>query len=215
MAATYLNLQNWFARAIGENDYTSLDATHKALINDKLKEISSRYPFKCNKKSTSVSISSNVGNLPTDFDYSHSHNIKVYSYSSTEKYTYYEVPFDDVTSYPTSSYVYALDNENTRIKTNQTSATVTLDYFSIPEDLTNTTDTTKFPIPKAISLEAAGDYWEIFEEEEDKAKILYLKADSLINQAISKENLNKEPRKLSSILDSELSDAPSSLATKR
>ena len=188
--ATLLQYEDYFARYIGENDYTSLEEVATSLINDSIKEISSLYPLECNKKSTTLSISSEVADLPDDFDYSHADKIRVYRYSSTTKYEYKPVPLDEIDSYDTSDYVYTLDTENKRIKV-PADADLSLDYYSIPDDLDENTDIFNFPVPQAISRYAAGQYWQSIEEDPDQAKINITIADNLIKQAIINNTQSK------------------------
>lgn len=198
---TFLQLKTWFAYAIGESTATSVDSVGEGLINDAHKEMSSRFPFQCNKKDASLSIVAGVATLPTDFDPAHIGEIELYSYSGTTKYKYQPVPFDDISAYSTGEYVYAVDFENGQIKTNQTTATLTLVYFSIPAVMSTDEATTNFPVPKAISFQAAGDYWEDVEEESDRAQLKYARAEALFSQAVSRNKIGLAPRPLKSKYD--------------
>jgi hypothetical protein len=180
---TFLQLKGYFCRFIGENDASSIDAVGQALLNDALKDISSRFAFECNKKTASLTISSGVDDLPSDFDYSHIDKIRVYRYSSTTKYEYFPVPLDEFSAYSTSEYVYAIDFENQKIKVPD-DVSLSMDYYIIPADMDEDTDTTAFPIPQAIARQAAGQYWQSIEEEEDQAKLNLSIADSLTKQAV-------------------------------
>jgi len=214
MAATWQQLKNWFARNIGESDYTSVDSTGEALLNDAEKELSSRFPFECNKvKGQALTISSNTADLPEDFDYSHIGEIKVYSYSGTTKTAYQPKPADDITNYETSEYVFDIDQVNAQLVSNQSSASVKMDYYRIPATKTTDEETTNFPIPKAIALQAAGDYWSDFEEEEDRAQDKYQKADALFTQAVSRNKIGLPPRQMVSKYDNEIDN--SILSTRR
>ena len=214
--ATFLQLKTWFAYAIGESSATSVDSVGEGLINDAHKEMSSRVTFQCNKKDASLSIVANVASVPSDFDYAHIGEIKLYSYSDTTKTPYHPVPFDDVSQYSTGSYVYAVDFENGQIKTNQTTATLTLVYFAIPAVMDEDADTTNFPVPKAITFQAAGDYWEDVEEESDRALPKYQRAEALFNQAVSRNKIGLAPRPLKSKYDDdEFLTTESILATQR
>ena len=217
--ATFTQLKNYVGRLIGESDGSGTDSTRDDLINDAIKEIATRYPFSCNKKSTTLTLSSNVATMPTDIDYSHLGEIAVYNYSATTsgstKYTYTPVPFDDVISYSTGSYVYTIDQENSQIKSNQSDGSITMDYFAVPADLSGT-DSTKFPIPMAIAYQAAGQYWQSIEEDPDQARINFQRADEAIQKAITRDKIGKPPRGLKSVYDdNEFLSTDSILACER
>jgi len=189
---TFKQLKNWFARHIGEDDYTGVDSTGEALINDALKELSSRFPFESNKKVGSLTVAGNSATLPTDFDYAHATEISVYSFSGTTKTEYRPVELDEVSKFTTGDYVFAVDNENDALKSNVTPATLSIQYYAIPADLTSNTATTKFPVPRAISTLASGYYWDGVEGEEKRPPDKFKLADTLLEQAI---NRNKSARK--------------------
>jgi len=215
MATTTLKqLKNWFAREIGELDYTAIDEIGVSLLNDSLKELSSRHPFESNKKSASLSIVANLGTIPTSFDYSHENEIKIYEYSGSTKYEYTLVPFDEITRHTTGEYVYAFDHENDKIKVNQTTKTLTIDYYSIPTDLSSNTDTTKFNIPRAISLLASAYYWKGVEGEEKRADKIEDKAEVFFQQAVSRDKIGKPNRSMRSLYD-DFSDGESILMCER
>jgi len=182
---TFLQLQGQYCRFIGENDASSIDAVGKALINDALKDISSRFAFECNKKTDTLTISSGVADLASNFDYSHIDRIKVYRYDGTTKYEYSPVPLDNFSAYSSSECVYAIDFENAQLKLPD-DVTVSMDYYSVPADLSADGSITNFPVPQAISRQAAGQYWESIEEEEDHAKLNFAIADSLTQQAVAR-----------------------------
>jgi hypothetical protein len=184
--ATFLQYKNDVARYIGENDYTSLESVIDNLINDVIRNISSLYPFKCNKTSAEVTTSSGVGDLPTDLDYSHIGKIRVYYYSSTTKYEYELVDFDEFTGYSSSEYVYTIDFANNQIKIPD-DQTITIDYYMEPTALSGNTDKFEFPIPEAISRLVAGQFWQSFEEDFDQSKLNFSIADGLIKQAVDKD----------------------------
>lgn len=189
---TFKQLKNWFARHIGETDYTAVDSTGEALVNDAYKELSSRFPFECNKKLASLALSANVVTLPSDFDYAHATEVKVYSYATTTKTEYRNVGLDEVSRFSTTDFVYSLDNENDRLKSNIASSTVQMTYYAIPSDLAGNADTTKFPVPRAISALASGYHWEGVEGEEGRAPEKFKLADVLLEEAVMR---NKTQRK--------------------
>ncbi len=191
---TFLQLKNYFARYIGENDYTSIESVATGLLNDAMRTISSFYPFRMNHQSGDVEVSSGVGSLPTDLDFSHIGKIKVYKYTATTKYEYNRVDTDEIDKYDSSDYVYAIDMENEEIQLTA-DTTVTIDHYVVPADLSADDDTINFPIPEAIARMAAGQFWQSFEEDPDQAKMNLSVADNLVNQAVIREKRGVPYRK--------------------
>jgi len=190
--ATFAQLKDWLARNIGETDSTSVDTAGAALINDAHKELSSRFPFNCNLTvGSDLTIAGNSATLPSDFDYSHKNEIEIYSYSGTTKTEYKSITPSEKSRYGSTDYVFYIDEKNSCVKSNQSSATLSLDYYAIPEVMSDDGDTTNFPVPKAISMLAAGDYWSDFEEEEDRADKKYSKAEMLFMQAIERNKIER------------------------
>ena len=194
-STTLLQLKNWFARFIGENDYTSLDAVATSLLNDAWKELSSLIALKCNLETSEVTVSSGVGSLPTNLDYSHPGQIKVYKYSGLTKYEYERVDLDDFSSYDSSDYVYAIDFKNEKIKL-PADATIQIDFYRVPVDLSDNTDTINCPVSKAIARMAVAQYWQSIEEDPDQAKLNFAFAESLIAKVIT-QNKKMVPYKKS------------------
>ena len=93
------------------------------------------------KKSTTLTLTSYTADLPTDY------NLKfdpfVYNYSSTYKYQFKKVDWDELGKYTTTDYCFAIDPENRHIKISSSDATVEMDYYSLPADKeTDTSDNT-------------------------------------------------------------------------
>lgn len=187
--ATLTYLKDLFARSIGESDNTSVDQTGEDMIEDAFIEISSRHPFLCNYKTSDITLASGEAGLPSDFDPAHFMDelIKVYSHNGTEKTEYTRVSIDDLPSHGKDEYVYTIDLENSKLLSNQSGA-VKFGYFSIP----TLTNGTSFPVPKAITELAAGDYWQNIEEEPDQADKKYGRAESLYNRAVAIDNRNRK-----------------------
>lgn len=200
---TLLQLKNWFARFIGENDYTSIESVATTLLDDALKEVSSLQPFECNKTSAEIVVSSGVGTLPTNLDFNHIGEIKVYRYSGTTQYEYERVDFDDFSNYDSSQYIYAIDRANEKIKL-PSDVTINVDYYKIPADLSINIDTTNIPVPKAIARMAAGQYWQSFEDDPDQAKLNFEMASNLIQQAVRNNKMNIPYRKIKTYGDRDL-----------
>jgi len=195
MSTTFLILKNYVGRFLGESDGSGTDSTRDALINDALIETASRYPFACFKKTTTLTPSSGVIDLPNDFDYSHLDSVRVYTYSDNSKYEYITVDLDDLSGYSSSEYAFSIDQENGHLKATQDVA-LTFEYQAVPAVMDDNTDTTKFPIPEAIARLAAGQYWQSIEEEPDQAQLNLQIADNLIQKAIIRDKVNRPVGKI-------------------
>lgn len=191
--ATYAQLKDWFARGVGDSDGSSIDTAGEALINDAHKELSSNFPFDCNKTiAATITLSSGSATLPADFDFAHKNEVEVYSYASTTKTKYTAVAPSEVSRFSSADYVYYIDEKNSALKSNQATGSLKLDYFAIPAVMTSDSDTTNFPVPKAVSVKAASDYYFDFEEDEEKAKRKFEQADLLFAQAKERNKLQRE-----------------------
>lgn len=196
--ATLTIYKNLIGRFIGESDGSGTDSTRDALLNDARKFVASQYPFECYKKTATVSISSNVASLPTDLDYSHvsDENILIYSYTGTDKTTYSQVPLSDISRYSTGDYRYAIDIENAQVKCSEATATLSMEYFAVPADLSSPTDADKFPISEVIARYAAGQYWQSIEEEENQAQINFQAYDQLFAKAKMRNEAIKDNKRV-------------------
>jgi hypothetical protein len=79
----------------------------------------------------------------------------VYTYTGQLKYSYEKVSWDDIDSFDTGTYVYAINKQLGQIKTNQTAvATLTMDYTLLVADrpANNTEDTEEEPVPDITAL---------------------------------------------------------------
>ena len=188
--ATFLQLEDYFARFTGESGATAIDSSGADLLNDANKELAARIPLECNKKTATCTISSGSVDLPADFDYAHTDKIQVYTYTSTTKYEYNPVTMDEFSSYDTSDYVYAIDYENKHIKA-PSDVALTVVYYAVPATITDTATIILFPIPQAIARLAAGNFFQSIDEDPDQAKVNFQIADALIAQA---ELLNKKAK---------------------
>ena len=180
---TFKTLQNMFAREIGELDYTAIDNTLKNILNDSYRYVTSRHPYTALRKTASSTIASGELVAPTDIDYAHISENTLYSYSGTDKTEYSLVGLSDVDSYDTDSCVYAIDQENGKIISNQDAA-IKFEYQAVPAELSGLTDTIKIPIPEVISACAANTYWNGVEGEEKRAEKALAKSEELLKRSV-------------------------------
>jgi len=147
--ATLLDIKNFVGDLIGTGDGSTAVPKRDRLINVARRRYYSEKKWSfLEKKETAITISSQLGDLPSDF------NIKfdpreVYTYSSNQKYHYRKVAWDDLSMYGASDYVFAVDKVNKKIKISQTTVTeVKMDYFYLPADkaVDSTEDTDEEPV---------------------------------------------------------------------
>jgi len=149
MAAQLIDIKAFVADLIGTGDATTAVPKRDRLINAARRRFYSEHKWSFLKvKKSAITISSQLGDLPSDF------NIKfdptaVYVYNGSYKYQYQKVAWDDLEMYGTSDYVFAVDKVNKKIKISQTSvSTVYMDYQYLPADkaVDTTDDTDEEPI---------------------------------------------------------------------
>lgn len=130
---TLLDIKTFVANQLGSTD-TSANIKRDSLINQARRQYYNEYKWSFCFKTTSVSLTAQVGDLPTDFNLKYN-PIAVYTYTENVKYDYGEVSWDDIDGFTQDSYVYAINPSTKVIKINQTAvSSVTLDYIAIPAD---------------------------------------------------------------------------------
>lgn len=86
----------------------------------------------CNIPDASVTITTQQGDLPTDYNRKFDPN-KVYVYSGGVEYVFAKKQWSEIDAYPADSYVYAINKNTNKIKLNQTQfASILLDYQALP-----------------------------------------------------------------------------------
>lgn len=128
---------------IGTGDGASAVPKRDRLINQARRKFYSEKQWSFLRTSNAtVSLTSQVGNMPTDYNIKFD-PIAVYSYTGASKYSYSKVAWEDLVQYGTGDYVYAVDKTSRNIKVSQDVASILLDYTNLPADkATDTTDNT-------------------------------------------------------------------------
>lgn len=129
-----LDIKNFVADSIGSGDGSTSVPKRDRLINAARRRFYSAHKWSFLKtEGATVSLTSKIGSLPTDFNISFD-PFAVYNYSGNYKYQFKKVAWDDLELYGTSDYVYAVDKVNRRIKVSSTDSSVKMDYFYLPAD---------------------------------------------------------------------------------
>lgn len=122
------------AAQLGETDGASSVPKRDRAINAARREYYAAYRWSFCFRSASMTITSQLGSLPTLFNKKFNPKA-VYFYSGSTKYDFAKVDWDDLDNYTTSSYVYAINKQSDQIKINHTDfASVTVDYWQLPAD---------------------------------------------------------------------------------
>ncbi len=193
--ATLLDIKKFVAAQTGKTDWSVADSKRDTLINHARREFYSTKKWSFLKKLTTLTFSSGEVSFPSDYNPSFDIG-QIYSYSGTEKTEYTQVELEDLNKYEDDSssyYVFALDIENSKIKSNQQSATPTLTYFHLPadkatdasEDSDNepTTDIT------CIGLLATAMWWLAKERDDDNYNRFYIRYQEALKKAIQRDNI--------------------------
>ena len=173
--STLLDLKNVVSNQLGQDSGATPTPTRDRLINLARQEYygSRRWSFLLKVGQPVTMTPSGTlasGPMPSDHNRNYDPEI-VYSYSGTTQYKYTKVPFDQLQSFPTSSYAYALDEPNAKVWTNQPSvSTLTVDYYYEPADaaIDGTQDNVTEPATSitAICYLAIAHYWLSSERDE-------------------------------------------------
>lgn len=163
MSYTLGDIKTSVANQLGATDGSSSVPKRDIAINDARREYYSAARWSFCFKSSSVSLTSQVGSLPTGFNKRFDPK-EVYFYSGGVKYDFCKVGWDEVDVYSTASYVYAINKQTSQIKINQPSfASVTMDFYQIPDDapIDTTQDSTDELAPDvtAIVFNAIARWW--------------------------------------------------------
>lgn len=175
--STFLDVKTAVTGQLGGVDAATYVAKRETAINRARRRYYSSHPWEfLLKPGVTQAFVAGIGTIPTDM------NVKLvprglYYYSGYLKYEFDKVAWSDVPSYATDSYVYAVDAQGRRFKTNHPEiASLTLDYYYLPADYASTTggdDSTVEPAPDTSAIEflSIGYWWLAKERDEDKFKI--------------------------------------------
>jgi hypothetical protein len=194
--STLLDIKKFVASQTGKTDWSVSDSKRDTIINQARREFYSTKKWKFLKKSATLTFSSGEASFPADYNPTFDIG-QIYSYSGTEKTLYDQVELEDLLSYESNSasdFVFALDHENSKIKSNQQSTTPTLTYFHLPSDKatdgTDDSDVEPTTDISAICLLATAMWWLAKERDEDNYNRFYVRYQEALKKAIQRDNIN-------------------------
>jgi len=158
------------ASQLGKTNGGTPDTKRDTIINSARAEYYGHRKWKFNDKTADITFSSGVADFPVDYQPSHDIG-KMYSYDGTQKTEYTQVNLDDVDSYDSNYFVYALDIENRQFKSNQ-DTTPKVSYNALPADkaLDGSEDADTEPatnITPIVLLATAGCWLAFFRDDEN------------------------------------------------
>ncbi len=195
MAWTLLQLKDLVANALGANTGSTPTTIRDNCINQARRVFYSERQWSFLFKTASVSLTTQVGNLPTDYNKKFQ-PLGVYYYIGSVKYEYHQVSWQDVAMYDQSQYAYAIDLDAGTIYVNTTSpASVTLDYTYLPTDkvMDGTQDSNSEPAPdiNPIGQLAIAKWWLASERATAKYQLFKGEYESALGGAILADNMTK------------------------
>lgn len=202
--STLLDVKNDVAGQLGATDGATSVAKRDRAINRARRRFYSERKWSFCFTSATVSISSQLGSLPTLYNEKFDPEC-VYYYSGTTKYEFSKVGWSDVASYTSESYVYGINKGTGQIKINRTDvASLTMDYYQLPADAAITTaeDSTTELAPDIEPITALSiAYWWLTTERStanfDRFNDLY-KLD-LLPKAVQADVANHAPKPINSL----------------
>lgn len=196
MSATLLDIKRFVASQTGKTDWSVADSKRDTIINQARREFYSLRKWKFLKKSATLTFSSGEASFPADYNPNFDVG-QIYSYSGNDKTSYSQVELEELSKYEddsTSYYVFAIDYENSKIKSNQQSATPTLTYFHLPADkatdASDDTDAEPTTDITCICLLATAMWWLAKERDEDNYNRFYVRYQEALKKAIQRDNIN-------------------------
>ena len=204
--ASLLDIKRFVASQTGKTDWSVADSKRDTIINQARREFYSLRKWKFLKKSATLTFSSGEADFPTDYNPNFDVG-QIYSYSGNDKTEFTQVELEDLPKYEKDSATYnvfAIDYENSKILSNQQSATPTLTYFHLPadkaidasedNDIEPTTDIT------CICLLATAMWWLAKERDEENYNRFYVRYQEALKKAIQRDNVNGPPMSLENYL---------------
>lgn len=186
---TWLNLKEYVATQLGQDDASTPNSKREKIINQARREFYSNRRWSFLFTTTTLSFTSQVANLPSDYNYKFT-PIDIYSYSGTVKTQYAKVEWADVTYYGSDQYVYAIDRSSGQVKINQSAVTsLNLDYTMIPADrptgsTSEDAQSEKAPDITPIGLLAIAKYWLSAERATGKYQLFYDQYRAALREAV-------------------------------
>jgi hypothetical protein len=194
--ASLLNIKQFVASQTGKTDWSVADSKRDTIINQARREFYSIRKWKFLKKSATLTFSSGEVAFPADYNPNFDVG-QIYSYVGQDKTSYDQVELEDLPKYESDSssyFVFAVDYENSKIKSNQQSATPTLTYYHLPADkATNASDDSDIEPTTDITcicLLATAMWWLAKERDEDNYNRFYVRYQEALKKAIQRDNIN-------------------------
>lgn len=161
--STLLDIKTDVAQQLGQTNPTTAVTLRDVAINSARRTYYSEQQYSFLEKAADITITSQVGTLPTDMNIKFPFK-KVYTYINSIYYEFSPVGWEELASYDTSAYVYAIDSGNRQIKINQTTiATISTLYTYLPADKALDTSDNADPEPAPditpIVYLAVARYW--------------------------------------------------------
>jgi len=173
--STYEDEKKLTSMLMGRVQYgdTGNDLRNELILSAR-REIFDRYNFSWLLKPTTLTLSSNLASLPSDYNPIHLlRDVRVVNTSSNDDYVYQQVRPEDIDSFATGSssdFTFYIEREPTsgcyQMITNQLDTTVSIKYYHKPTDMTANTDIETIPNYEAVSYKAAAKLWLAKERDE-------------------------------------------------
>lgn len=207
MSQTLLDIKKFVASQTGKADWSVADSKRDTIINQARREFYSTRKWKFLKKSATLTFSSGDADFPSDYNPMFDVG-QIYSYSGTDKTEYLQAELEDLSTYADDSsddYIFAIDYENSKVKSNQQSATPTLTYYHLPADKaidgSDDSDTEPTSDITCICLLATAMWWLAKERDEENYNRFYVRYQEALKKAIQRDNVNGPAMSVGRYLD--------------
>ena len=205
--STLLDIKKFVASQTGKTDWSVSDTKRDTIINQARREFYSTKKWKFLKKTTTLTFSSGEADFPSDYNPSFDIG-QIYSYTAQDKTVYDQVELEDLDKYvddSASDFVFALDIENSKIKSNQQSTTPYLTYYHLPSDKatdgSDDTDTEPTSDITCICLLSTAMWWLAKERDDDNYNRFYVRYQEALKKAIQRDNINGPEMNVGRYLD--------------
>jgi len=205
--STLLDIKKFVASQTGKTDWSVSDTKRDTIINQARREFYSTKKWKFLKKTTTLTFSSGEADFPSDYNPSFDIG-QIYSYTAQDKTVYDQVELEDLGKYvddSASDFVFALDIENSKIKSNQQSTTPYLTYYHLPSDKatdgSDDTDTEPTSDITCICLLSTAMWWLAKERDDDNYNRFYVRYQEALKKAIQRDNINGPEMNVGRYLD--------------
>jgi len=189
--ATFTEIQNRFLYLVDESTISDI---HKSHINASVQDIINAYPFSWNIASDTVTLASNVGNLPTDFNPKWGIlDARIENTGNVTDVIFTRKPISYRDSYGSSDAKYWITYDTTTSRyifnSPYDDSTVTVYYQFFPSDMSSGTDVCVVPDAELVALLTASKHF--MGEDQDKELVeLYEKRAQERLKALYTQDLN-------------------------